>query len=177
MGHSAGHPTVVFPCCTNHNSRGAPSFPRSSWKGWDNGCPSRHTEFARKREPGGSSGLQAAEEAPKEEKGLQSGASHEIAWPTTIFGVTRERWAQIGITIQFLIVVRSLGEIFRLRHFHSAEFSAAFAMPYIIGALIAACLCWIAVTLYFFRRYTQSAWIALATVFILLVHKIVEIGW
>jgi hypothetical protein len=93
------------------------------------------------------------------------------------FPVTRERWAQIGIATQFLIVVRTLGEIFRLRHIHGAEFSAAVAMPYVGGALIAVCSCWASVTLYFFRRYTLSAWIAPATVIILLVYKIAMIGW
>jgi hypothetical protein len=91
--------------------------------------------------------------------------------------VTRERWAQIGITAQFLIVARTLGEIFRLRHIHGASFSAAVAMPYVGGALIAACSCWVGVTLYFFQRYTLSAWIALASVIILLVYKIDAIGW
>jgi hypothetical protein len=91
--------------------------------------------------------------------------------------VTRERWAQIGITTQFLIVVRILAEIFRLRHVHDTNFSAAVAMPYVSGALIAACSCWVGVTCYFFRRYTLSAWIALATAVILLMYKIPVIGW
>lgn len=90
--------------------------------------------------------------------------------------MTRERWAQIGITTQFLIVVRTLGELFRLRYVHGANFAAAAAMPYVGGALIAACCCWAGVTLYFLRRYTLSAWIALATVVILLAYKIVMIG-
>jgi hypothetical protein len=91
--------------------------------------------------------------------------------------VTRQRTAQIGITIEFLIVVRALGEIFRLRHFHSATFSTEVAMQYVGGALIAAYFCWLGVTLYFFQRYALSAWIALATVVILLAYKIVLIGW
>jgi hypothetical protein len=33
------------------------------------------------------------------------------------------------------------------------------------------------VTLYFFRRYTLSAWIALPAVVILLVYKIAVISW
>ena len=90
--------------------------------------------------------------------------------------MTRERWAQIGITIQFLIVVRTLAEIFRLGHLHGAQFSAAAAMPWVGGALIAACLCWAAVTLYFFRRYTLSAWIAPAAIVILLACKVMFIG-
>ena len=97
--------------------------------------------------------------------------------PATILIVTRERWAQTGITVQFLIVVRTLGEIFRLRHSEGTSFSAAVAMPYLGGALIAVCICWLSVILYFFRRYTLSAWIALATIIVLLVYKLEVIGW
>jgi hypothetical protein len=93
------------------------------------------------------------------------------------FPVTRERWAQIGITTQFLIIVRTLGEVFRLRHVHGTNFTAAVAMPYVGGALIAACFCWAGVALYFFRRYALSSWITLTTVIILLVYKIAVIGW
>jgi hypothetical protein len=50
-------------------------------------------------------------------------------------------------------------------------------MPYVGGALIAACFCWAGVALYFFRRYALSSWITLATVIILLVYKIAVIGW
>ena len=50
-------------------------------------------------------------------------------------------------------------------------------MPYAGGALIAACCGWAGVTFYFLRRYTLSAWIALATVVILLTYKIIVIGW
>src|SRR6267378_3884323 len=101
------------------------------------------------------------------------------AWPAQLEypPVTRERWAQIGITAQFLIVVRTLGEFFGLRHVLGNSFSTAVAAPYVGGALIAACFCWAGVTLYFFRRYTLSVWIALAAVIILLVYKIAVIGW
>lgn len=90
--------------------------------------------------------------------------------------MTRERWAQIGITAQFLIVLRTLAEFFRLRHVHGTSFSVAVAAPYIAGALIAACFCWAGVTLYFCRRYTLSAWVAIVAVVILLVYKIAVIG-
>ena len=93
------------------------------------------------------------------------------------FRVTKERWAQLGITIDFLIVLRTLGEFFRLRHVLGTNFSTTVAMPYVGGALIATCACWAGVTFYFFRRYTLSAWIALATVPVLLVYKIAVIGW
>jgi hypothetical protein len=103
--------------------------------------------------------------------------SPSAARPARISPVTRERWAQIGITTQFLIVVRTLGEFLRLRHVLGTSFSAAVAAPYVGGALIAACFCWAGVTLYFFRRYTLSVCIALAAVVILLVYKIAVIGW
>ena len=91
--------------------------------------------------------------------------------------MTRERWAQIGITVQFLIVARTLGEFFRLQHVLGTSFSAAVAAPYVGGALIAVSFCWIGVTLYFFRRYTLSVWAALTSVAILLMYKIAVIGW
>jgi hypothetical protein len=90
--------------------------------------------------------------------------------------VTRERWAQVAISIQFLVIVRSLSEIFRLRYVRGAAFSAAIAMPYVTGAVVATCFCWTVVTLYFFRRYTLCFWIALASILILLVYKLSVIG-
>ena len=95
----------------------------------------------------------------------------------TIFRVTKERWAQIGITTEFLILARTLGEFFRLKHDQGTNFSTTVAALYVGGALIAACSCWAGVTFYFFRRYALSAWITLATVPVLLIHKIAVIGW
>ncbi len=88
----------------------------------------------------------------------------------------KERWAQIGITVEFVIVVRTLGEFFRLRHAQGANFSTAVAALYVGGALIAVCSCWARVILYFFRRYVFAAWITLAIIPVLLVYKIVMIG-
>jgi hypothetical protein len=97
--------------------------------------------------------------------------------PSYNFCVTKERWAQIGITTEFLIVVRTLGEFFRLRYVHGTNFSTAVAALYVGGSLVAVCSCWAGVTFYFFRRYTLSAWITIATVPVLLVYKIAVIGW
>ncbi len=91
--------------------------------------------------------------------------------------MTKQRWSQIGITVEFLIVIRTLGEFFRLRHVHGANFSTAVAALYVGGALIAVCACCAGVLFYFFRRYTPAAWITLATVPVLLVYKIAMIGW
>ena len=95
----------------------------------------------------------------------------------TISRVTKERWAQIGIMVEFLIAFRTLGEFFRLRHIHGTNFSVALAALYVGGALIAVCSCWTGVTFYFFQRYKLSAWITLGTIPVLLVYKIVMIGW
>ena len=91
--------------------------------------------------------------------------------------MTKGRWAQTGITIEFLIIVRTLSEFFRLNHVHATDFSTAVAAPYVGGALIAACSCWVAVSFYFLRRYTLAAWIALATTPVLVLYKIAVIGW
>lgn len=91
--------------------------------------------------------------------------------------MSKERWPQIGITTEFLIVARTLGEFFRLRDVEGANFSTAIAALYVGGALIAACSCWAGVTLYFFRRYTISAWMTLGTLPVLMVYKIAMIGW
>lgn len=107
----------------------------------------------------------------------ETGMLRQMPPHATIFCVTKERWAQIGITIEFLIVVRTLGEFFRLRHALGTNFSTAVATPYIGGALITVCSCWTTVIFYFFRRYTLSAWMALVTVLILLAYKIAVIGW
>jgi hypothetical protein len=50
-------------------------------------------------------------------------------------------------------------------------------MPYASGALTAVGSCRAGVTLYFFRRYTLSTWISLATVVVLPLYKIMIIGW
>jgi hypothetical protein len=52
----------------------------------------------------------------------------------------------------------------------------AAALPYIGGALIAVCFCWVGVTLYFFLRYALVAWLALAALLILLAYKVAVIG-
>ena len=78
--------------------------------------------------------------------------------------MTKERGAQRGITIEFVIIVRTLDEFFRLRNVHGTNLSTEMAGLYVGGALIAVCSCWAGVTLYFFRRHALSAWIRLATI-------------
>jgi hypothetical protein len=84
-----------------------------------------------------------------------------------------QRWAKIGITIQFLALVRILAEYFRLRHVSGGPLPAAAVDGWMMGGVIAAVLCWIAVTLFFFRRYRASVAAAVLTVAALLVYKLV----
>jgi hypothetical protein len=91
--------------------------------------------------------------------------------------LTRERWAQVGITIQFLALVRTLGEFFRLKCVQGAEFTVAAGEPFVVGALVTAISCWISVTLFFLRRNTGAICVSIAAIIILLAYKIIVIGW
>jgi preprotein translocase subunit SecF len=88
-----------------------------------------------------------------------------------------ERWAKIGITVQFLALVRTLSEYFRLEYVLGPRFSLTIARPYVLGALVAALLCWLSVTLFFFRRYGNAVLVSAATVLVLFALKIYWIGW
>ena len=65
------------------------------------------------------------------------------------------RWAKVGITIQFLALV------------------LADVQPFVAGALVAAVLCWAAVTLFFFARYRATIAVAALTVAALVALKVV----
>ena len=90
---------------------------------------------------------------------------------------TRERLAQVGISIQFLALVRTLGEFFRLEYVRGTEFTVAVGEPLVVGALVAAVSCWISVTLFFFRRHTSTICVSIAAIVALLAYKIAAIGW
>lgn len=74
-------------------------------------------------------------------------------------------------------MLRTLGEFFRLGRVFGTNFLVAVAAPYSGGTVLAACLCLAGVTLYIFRRYTLSVWIALEAAVILRMYKIAVIGW
>ena len=83
------------------------------------------------------------------------------------------RWAKVGITIQFLAMVRCLGEVYRLRWLRGGALRFEDVQPFIAGALVAAVLCWAAVTLFFFARHRASIAVAALTVAALVALKIV----
>lgn len=88
-----------------------------------------------------------------------------------------ERWAQVGITVQFMALVRILVEYYRVRATHGSLFGRVLVLnAHTLGSimapsLITAVLCWVAVTLYFFRRYKATAAFGAATVVVLLIYK------
>jgi len=86
------------------------------------------------------------------------------------------RLAQLGICVQFLALVRSLAEVFRLRYVQGATLGVATVVPYVGGALLAAVLTWIAVLCYFAGRDRAAVGVAGLTIVALLVVKIVLIG-
>jgi len=82
------------------------------------------------------------------------------------------RLAQVGICVQFLALVRSLAEVFRLRHVQGPALDVATAVPYVGGALLAAVLTWIAVLCYFAGRDRAAVGVAGLTILALLGVKI-----
>jgi hypothetical protein len=85
------------------------------------------------------------------------------------------RLAQVGICVQFLALVRSLAEVFRLRYVQGPALSVATVAPYVGGGLLAAVLTWIAVVCYFAGRDRAAVGVAVLTIVALLVVKIVLI--
>lgn len=89
---------------------------------------------------------------------------------------TLQGWAKIGITIQFLALVRTLAEYFRLEHMHGAAVSATLLNHYVAGGLGAALLTWLAVGCYFFGRFRFACAVSGLTIAGMLAFKIVVIG-
>ncbi|HET7460949.1 MAG TPA: hypothetical protein VFJ82_06865 [Longimicrobium sp.] len=89
---------------------------------------------------------------------------------------TAERWARIAITIQFLALVRTLAEVYRLRWAAGGRLAFGQAQPFIAGGLIAAVFCWLAVTLYFFRRHRACVVVSIAMVAVMIAYKLYALG-
>ncbi len=75
-----------------------------------------------------------------------------------------------------MILVRTLGEYYRLRHAYGMPPALFLFEPYLFALVILAIQCLGAVTLFFLQRYWASAIISGITVVILLVYKVEVIG-
>jgi hypothetical protein len=78
--------------------------------------------------------------------------------------------------MQLAILIRTLAEFYRLRHYYGAADALVRYEPYIGGLLINALLCLITVALLFWRKPRVAALTAAATVLILLAYKVLAIG-
>jgi hypothetical protein len=83
-----------------------------------------------------------------------------------------ERSAQAGIIVLFVIVVRSLGEYFRLERAFGYALPRHILSEYVGGALIAVVATAICVIFYFFRRYRSVVVLVAVTIIALLIFKI-----
>ena len=95
---------------------------------------------------------------------------------TTMEARNTQRWriaAIIGISIQFLALMRNLGEVYRVRWMAGPWVQVDPVLPYVTGAIIAAALCWVSVLLYAAGRYVLSVIGAVATVAALVFYKLV----
>ena len=83
-----------------------------------------------------------------------------------------EQIAKIGITIQFLALVRCLSEYFRLKWVRVDAVISGAVEPFVVGGLIAAVGAWIAVTCFFLRRYKAASVVAAVTVSSLIAYRL-----
>ena len=91
-------------------------------------------------------------------------------------GKAVHRLAQLGICVQFLALVRTLAEFFRLQHVEGPSLRVATIAPYVGAALLKALLTWTAVLCYFAGRDRTAVGVAGGTVVALLIVKIAVIA-
>jgi hypothetical protein len=91
-------------------------------------------------------------------------------------GLSTQRLAQVSIGVLLLVIVRSLGEYFRLQYLHGEALVIEQVTPYVAGALFAAVALAVTVTCYFAGLYRTSIALAASTVILLLVYRIAVMG-
>ena len=83
-----------------------------------------------------------------------------------------ERSAQAGIILLFVIIVRSLGEYFRLEHAYGLAVPRQILSEYIGGALIAVVATAICTIFYFSRRHRSVVVLVVITIIALFAYKL-----
>ena len=86
------------------------------------------------------------------------------------------RLAQVGICVQFLALIRTLAEFFRLEHVEGATLRIATVAPYVGAGLLGAVLTWAGVLCYFAGRDRAVLGVVAATILALLAIKIALIA-
>jgi hypothetical protein len=89
---------------------------------------------------------------------------------------TTRQVAEIALGILLLIIIRSLGEYFRLRYALGDALTFMQITPYIVGALFAAISLGISALCYRASHYRLSIGVAVAAVVALFVYKVAVIG-
>jgi len=84
--------------------------------------------------------------------------------------------AQVSIGVLLLVIIRSLGEYFRLQYLHGDALVIGQVTPYVAGALFAAVALAVTVTSYFAGLYRISIALAAATVILLFSYRIAVMG-
>ena len=78
--------------------------------------------------------------------------------------------------VQLAILIRTLAEFYRLRHYYGSSEALIRYEPYLGGLLINAVLCLITVALLFWRKARAAAITAAATIIVLLIYKLVAVS-
>jgi uncharacterized membrane protein YedE/YeeE len=84
--------------------------------------------------------------------------------------ISVRRAAEIAIMIQFLALLRTLGEMHVLR---GPGFALDDALPYLTGGVIAALGTWLAVGCYMWNRYRAAIAIVGGTIIVMLGYKFI----
>ena len=82
------------------------------------------------------------------------------------------RFAQVSIGVLLLVIIRSLGEYFRLQYLHGDALVIGQVTPYVVGALFAAVALALTVACYFAGLFRTSIAISAATVVLLFAYKV-----
>ena len=84
---------------------------------------------------------------------------------------TTQRLARAVLTVQFLALVRTLVEYFRLKYLEGATFLLSSAEHYVTGGLLAAVGAWLGTISYFYSSYSLTTAIGATTVLLLIAYK------
>jgi hypothetical protein len=79
----------------------------------------------------------------------------------------------VGIAAQFLALVRTLGEVFRLKYFDVARYTVAGIEPFVGAALFTAVLIAVAVMMFAIGRLRAALTIAIFNILALFAYKVV----
>jgi hypothetical protein len=86
------------------------------------------------------------------------------------------RMAQMAICVQFLALVRTLAEFFRLQYVEGPTLTVATVAPYVGAGLLCALLTWTGVLCYFCGRDRAAIGVASVTILALLIVKVAVIA-